>query len=275
MPTLRVNDADLSYEEHGAGPEAIVFAHGLLWSGRMFDAQVAAFKDRYRCITFDFRGQGQSAVARGGYDMDTLAADAAALIQALGATPCHFVGLSMGGFIGMRLAARRPALIRSLTLIETAADTEPAANVPKYKRLTFVARWLSLGLVVDRVMPIMFGQKFLTDPARATQRAEWRRRLLANHRIGITRAVMGVIARPGVERELGQIRAPTLVLSGDQDVAVATERSRRTQERIPGARLVIIPGAGHTSSVEEPAAVNAALQEFLGARIHYSSGQKD
>jgi 3-oxoadipate enol-lactonase len=264
MPTLRANDADLYYEEHGAGPEAIVFAHGLLWSGRMFDDQVAALKDRYRCITFDFRGQGHSAVTRGGYDMDTLTADAAALIQALGAAPCHFVGLSMGGFIGLRLAARRPELIRSLMLLETAADPEPAANVPKYKRLTFVARWLSLGLVADRVMPIMFGQRFLTDPARAAQRAEWRRRLLANHRVGITRAVMGVIARPGVEDELGQIRAPTLVISGDQDVAVVTERSRRMQERIPGARLAIVPGAGHTASVEEPAAVNAALQEFLG-----------
>jgi 3-oxoadipate enol-lactonase len=269
MPTLRANDADLYYEEHGAGPEAIVFAHGLLWSGRMFDDQVAALKDRYRCITFDFRGQGHSAVTSGGYDMDTLTADAAALIEALGAAPCHFVGLSMGGFIGLRLGARRPELIRSLMLLETAADPEPAANVPKYKRLTFVARWLSLGLVADRVMPIMFGQRFLTNPARAAQRAEWRRRLLANHRVGITRAVMGVIARPGVEDELGQIRAPTLVISGDQDVAVVTERSRRMQERIPGARLAIVPGAGHTASVEEPAAVNAALQEFLGAHTHY------
>jgi 3-oxoadipate enol-lactonase len=71
MPHIHVNCANLYYEEQGRGPEAIVFAHGLLWSGRMFDNQVAAFKELYRCITFDFRGQGQSQVTRNGYDMDT------------------------------------------------------------------------------------------------------------------------------------------------------------------------------------------------------------
>jgi len=91
MPRLCVNGATIHYEEHGTGPETIVFAHGLLWSGRMFDRQVDALKDRYRCITFDFRGQGQSEVTATGYDMDTLAADAAALIEVLHCAPCHRV----------------------------------------------------------------------------------------------------------------------------------------------------------------------------------------
>src|SRR5262245_2092320 len=99
MPKVPVNGAKLYYEETGQGPETVVFAHGLLWSGRMYDAQVAALKDRYRCITFDFRGHGRSEVTRSGYDMDTLTEDAAALIATLGATPCHFVGLSLGGFV--------------------------------------------------------------------------------------------------------------------------------------------------------------------------------
>src|SRR5262249_22014148 len=112
MPRIVVNGANLHYEDTGPGREPIVFAHGLLWSGRMFEAQVAALKGRYRCITFDFRGQGQSEITRSGYDMDTLADDARALIEALGIAPCHFLGLSMGGFVAMRLAARRPELIR-------------------------------------------------------------------------------------------------------------------------------------------------------------------
>ena len=82
MPKLQINDAEIYFEEHGAGPETIVFAHGLLWSGRMFDNQVNALQDRYRCITFDFRGQGQSEVTKSGYDIDTLTEDAAALIEA-------------------------------------------------------------------------------------------------------------------------------------------------------------------------------------------------
>lgn len=86
----------------------LFFSHGLLMSCRMFDDQVAHFQDRYRCIVYDHRGQGQSEVTANGYDMETVYADAAALITALDAAPCHFVGLSMGGFVGMRLAAAAP-----------------------------------------------------------------------------------------------------------------------------------------------------------------------
>src|SRR4051794_32610609 len=180
MPHIDVNGARLYYEEHGDGPQTVIFAHGLLWSGQMFAQQVAVLQQRYRCITFDWRGQGQSEVTRAGYDMESLYADTLALIDALGIKACHFIGLSMGGFIGMRLAARRPDLVTSLILLGTSADPEPAANIPKYRMLNLVGRWLGFRLVVVQVMQIMFGQKFLNDPTRAQPRAEWRRRLLAN-----------------------------------------------------------------------------------------------
>jgi pimeloyl-ACP methyl ester carboxylesterase len=263
MPEIALPGARIHYEETGSGPETVVFAHGLLWSGEMFAAQVAALADRYRCVTFDFRGQGRSEVTEGGYDMDTLTGDAAALIEALGCAPCHIAGLSMGGFVALRLALRRPELLRSLILLETTADPEPAANVPRYRRLNLVARWLGLGLVAGPVMKIMFGEKFLTDPARAAERAEWRRRLVANHRTGITRAVTGVIERQGVADEIHRIEVPTLIVVGDQDVATVPEKSHRMHQRIPGSELVVVAGAGHTSTVEEPAAVTAALDDFL------------
>jgi pimeloyl-ACP methyl ester carboxylesterase len=266
MPTIDVNGANLYYEERGEGPETVVFAHGLLWSGRMFDDQVQALKDRYRCVTFDFRGQGQSEVTGGGYDMDTLAEDAAALIEALDCAPCHFVGLSMGGMVGQRLALRRPELLRSLTLLESSADPETPDEARRYRLLNFIARWLSLRLVAGRVMRIMFGRKFLEDPGRAQQRREWRARLLGNDRIGVTRAVAGVVAREGVYEQLDQITVPTLIAVGDQDVATEPPQSERMHARIPDSRLVIIPGAGHTSTVEEPEAVTAALEEFLAER---------
>jgi 3-oxoadipate enol-lactonase len=231
----------------------------------MFDDQVKALQDRYRCIAFDFRGQGQSEVTQGGYDMDTLSVDAAALIEALGCAPCHFAGLSMGGFIAMRLGIRRPELVKSLILMETSADPEPEENVGEYRLLGFVARWLSIGLVANPVMKIMFGQKFLNDPARAALRDEWQRRLLANHRVGITRALGGIITRLGVYDQIDQIKVPTLIIVGDQDVATKPAKAERMHARIPGSKLVVIPGAGHTSSVEEPAAVNAAIEQFLSS----------
>jgi 3-oxoadipate enol-lactonase len=265
MPTIRVNEAALYYEEHGTGPETIVFAHGLLWSCRMFDAQVALLKERYRCVAFDFQGQGHSEVTRSGYDMENLYKDAVALIEQLGCASCHFLGLSMGGFVGLRLAARRPELLLSLILLETSADPEPSEHGAKYRQLAFVARWFGLGLVVDRVMPVMFGRTFLTDPARTLERREWRTRMSGNHRLGVTRATTGVIIRQGVYSEIGSIRVPTLILVGDEDVAVPLVHSQRLHEGIAGSRLEVIPRAGHTSTVEEPTAVNVAITTFLGS----------
>ncbi|OJH36737.1 alpha/beta fold hydrolase [Cystobacter ferrugineus] len=266
MPWLDVNGTRLYYEDTGGPGAPLVFSHGLLWSGRMFDKQVAALKDRYRCITYDHRGQGQSDVWRvDTVDMETVYADAVALIEKLGVGPCHFAGLSMGGFVGMRLAARRPELLRSLILMETSAEPEPAENVPRYKALNFIARWFGMRWVADRVMPIMFGRTFLEDPARAAERAEWRRRLMQNRR-DIWRAVNGVVRRRSVYEELSRIRTPTLVVVGAEDTATVPAKAERIHAAIAGSRLVKLPRGGHSSSVEEPALLNAALEEFLRER---------
>lgn len=263
MPTISVNGADIHYEEKGCGSETVVFAHGLLWSGRMFSRQVDLLKERYRCVTFDFRGQGQSGVTESGYDMETLAEDAAALIRALGCGPCHFAGLSMGGFIGMRLAARNPELLRSLILLDTSADPEPFLNKIKYRILNVVARRFGLEMVADQVMPVMFAGNFLEDPARAEERAFWRSQMTANDRSGITRAVQGVISRRGVYEELHKISAPTLIIVGEQDTATVPAKSERIHAEIAGSELVIIPRAGHSSTIEEADAVTGALEKFL------------
>src|SRR5260370_35134835 len=102
--------------------------------------------------------------------MATLAQDASVLIEELHCAPCPFLVLSMGGFIGLRLAARRPGLIRWLVLLETTADPEPGENIPKYKQLAFVARWIGPGNVANRGILIMFSEWFVTAPDRPTKR---------------------------------------------------------------------------------------------------------
>lgn len=263
MPMIKVNGTEMHYTDSGQGEETIVFSHGLLWSGEMFDAQVDHFGKSYRCITFDHRGQGKSGVPDDGYDMDTLSEDAAALIEQLAVGPVHFAGLSMGGFVGMRLAIRRPDLLKSLILLETSADAEPEENRPKYKKMNFVARWIGLWAVADKVMPIMFSQSFLKDPARVKERARWKKAMIENHKIGITRAVVGVTHRNPVYDQLGQIDLPTLIVVGDEDVATVPAKSERMHAAIKGSDLVIIRRAGHSSTIEEPEAVNAALGAFL------------
>ncbi len=261
MPSQIVNGTELYYEEHGAGEETIVFSHGLLMSGSMFDAQVAALSRHYRCITYDHRGQARSAIAKSGYDMDTLTDDAAALIEALGAAPCHFVGLSMGGFIGMRLAIRHPHLLRSLVLMETSAD--PEVNVKPYRKLAFIGRWFGFRAVVTPLMGIMFGRTFLNDPEQEEARSRWRRHLLNLNRRGTVRAAYGVIDRDGVYEQLESIRVPTLVMVGDEDLATVPAKAERIHAAVKGSTLVVIPGAGHSSSIEKPVLVTAALEDFF------------
>ncbi|GAC1605528.1 MAG: 3-oxoadipate enol-lactonase [Myxococcales bacterium] len=263
MPTIAIDGAELHYQDTGGPGEPVVFSHGLFWSGRMYDAQIAALRGRYRCVAYDHRGQGGSAAGARAYDMETLATDAAALIRALDLGPCHFVGLSMGGFVGMRLAARTPALVRSLILLETAADAEPFWSKPRYALLALAARTLGMPRVVGEVMKAMFGRSFLADPARAGARDEMRARLLANGLDDSLRALRAVTDRAPIEGELSAIRCPTLVLSGDEDRAVVPRRSRRTAGLIPGARFQSLPRAGHTATVEEPAVATAAIAAFL------------
>ena len=264
MPTLAVDGIDLHYEERGSGAP-VVFSHGLLWTGGMFDAQVTALSARHRCIAYDHRGQGRSGTSPAPYDMERLTADAATLIEKLGAGPCHFVGLSMGGFVGMRLAARRPELIRTLTLIETAADAEPRWNIPKYRALALVGRALGFGPVVGPVMRIMFGATFLRDPERTALRERMRDELVALDVRRVEAALEAVVRRSPILPELHLIRRPTLVLHGDEDRAIVLGRAAEMARAIHGARMVVIARAGHTSSVEAPEAITRELASFLEA----------
>lgn len=263
MATIEIDGAALYYEDSGGDEPVLFFSHGLLWSTAMYQHQVAHFRGRYRCVAYDHRGQGRSAVpAMRSIDMETLYRDAVALVEKLGLAPVHFVGLSMGGFVGQRLAARRPDLVRSLMLLETSADAEELDAARRYKLMATVVRAFGPRPVAGRVMPIIFGRTFLTDPARAAEREEWRRHLLANRR-DIWRAVNGVCERASVHHELARVRAPTLVVVGDEDVATPLPRAERIHAAIAGSQLARIPGAGHTSTVEQPAAVNGALERFL------------
>src|SRR5688500_3593618 len=143
MPIAHVNGADVHYTDTGSPPgkpdaPAVVFGHGLLFSGWMFSHQVEALEDHYRCVTIDWRSQGQSPMARDGHDMDTLTSDVLGLLDHLGLDAVHYVGLSMGGYVGMRLAARHPERVLSLALLDTGSGSEDADKVSKYRLLANV-----------------------------------------------------------------------------------------------------------------------------------------
>lgn len=268
MPFLQVDGARIAYTDTGmpdgrADATTVVFGHGLLFSGWMFRAQVEALRDRYRCVTIDWRGQGSSPAARRGYDMDTLTGDAIALIEHLGVRPVHYVGLSMGGFVGMRLAARHGRLLRSLAVLDTSADREPPFSAVKDTAMALVYPVVGPRPLMPFVLPIMFGPTFRHDPRNRPLIDEFVRRLGQCRRVATSRAVLAVAGRKPVYSELHRIAVPTLVVVGADDVATKPDKARRIAAGIAGARLEIVPGSGHSSTVEQPAAVTGLLEKFL------------
>lgn len=264
MATIELDGTSLYYEDTGPGStgETIAFSHGLLWGTELFAPQVAALRDRYRCIAWDHRGQGRSAADhRNAIGIELVWQDAVRLIESLVAGPVHFCGLSMGGFIAMRMAARRPDLVRSLILLETSSDPEPVENVGRYRMLTWATRLLGPRVTRGKVAPIMLGKTILADKARQADLARFTD--LMSRRRDIWRAVNGVVDRGGVHDELARITAPTLVMVGEEDVATPRPKAERIAGAITGARLVTIPRAGHSSTVEEPELVTAAIEQFL------------
>lgn len=262
MAEIDVNGVKIHYLDTGTGKDTIVFSHGLLYSSRMFQDQIDFLKKNYRVIAYDHRGQGQSEVMSP-FDMDTLTEDAAQLIKNLVKGPVHFAGLSMGGFVGMRLAARYPKLIKSLILLDTSANPEPVENLPKYKMLNGIVKWFGiLPPVANQVMPIMFALSWLNDPDNKDTIKFWKKQLSSNKK-SITGPVEGVIYRKGVEKELSKINCPTLIIVGDEDVATKPEKAKFIQMSIKEAKLHMIPGAGHSSSIEKPMEVNRLIEEFL------------
>lgn len=268
MPTFSNEGATIAYSDTGrpAGrPDApaVFFGHGLLFSGWMFGAQVEALREDYRCITIDWRGQGDSPAARDGYDMDTLSRDAIALIEQLGIAPVHYVGLSMGGFVGQRIAARRPELVRSLTLLDTSAERESPRGRVEYPLLASVYPLVGIRPLRKPVEDKMLGPTFRRDPRSKPIVDEWISFLARCDRNGIRKAVLAVANRSPVTEEIGQIKAPTLVIVGEHDTATPPARARRIASLISGARLEVVPESGHSSTIEQPEAITALLTSFL------------
>jgi len=252
--TARVNGTELRVEEVGAGAETVVFSPALFTNRGMFDPLIDALRDDYRCIRYDHRGQGDSGFGARQTSSDLLAteglyADAVALLDELHVESCHWVGASIGGHVGMRLAARHPERVRSLVLIGPAMHPLSKANLRQIDVFAWAIRASNLlgrfggGMrrtMADRITRNMFG---------ATSRAVF----------GFPENTRGMLA---------QIQAPTLLVAGDNpptgvEPANANVEDREIQQAIPGSRLVIIPGAGHMVLVEEPRAATAAITEFI------------
>jgi pimeloyl-ACP methyl ester carboxylesterase len=262
MTHLQINGAKLFVQDTGGTGVPILFIHGLMLPSTSWRAQVGRFQATHRVITYDLRGQGQSEMTPLGLDLDTLAEDAAALIAELGIGPVHVVAFSMGTFIAMRLAARRPEMLRSLTLIGPSADAEEASNLPRYKALIAFVRLFGPGLAAGPLMKILFGATWLANPAVRTEREHWRGVLRALPRT-LARAAAASAGRQAIRDLLPAIKAPTLIVSGTEDRPISPERATRVHQGIVGSRFVAIPETGHAVMIEQAETFNTLLAGFL------------
>ena len=279
--TASVNGTGLRVEEAGGGAETVVFSPALFTNRGLFDAPFAALSGDYRCIRYDHRGQGDSGLgahqpSRHLLGTEGLYDDAVALLDQLGVESCHWVGASVGGFVGVRLAARLPERVRSLVLIGFSTRRVSSADLRQVDLLGWMVRASRpLGpvgaavrrRVTEQVMRNMFGPTFMSDPTRAADREKWRQRFMATIVPEAMPMLREVFGHPGNPPELlTQIQAPTLIIAGEDELAALGEAHndpQQAQRVIPGARMVTIPGAGHMVLVEQAEAGTTAITTFI------------
>ena len=263
MPTATLNGTTYAYTDEGEGP-LIVFGHGLLASKEMFAAQIAALRDRYRCVSIDWPGHGESGFPSGGFTFDDLVADTVALLDQLEVERAIFAGLSQGGMVFMRLALEHPEKVIALILMDTSAGPEDADSLPRYERMAIAMRDGTdeeREAAIDGAQQVLYGEKWRSESPAGL---EHEKQLIMGHdRIGVYLAASAVFDRDDITGRIGEIKAPTLVLCGKDDIATPPDRSKEIHKAIEGSDLELIDDSGHHSAIERPGEVTAALERFL------------
>ena len=252
----------LHYEVFGARRgEPLLLIQGLGADSRGWLRQRRAFAGRYRCIVFDNRGAGRSDHPPAPYDLEVMAADAIAVLDAAGVGRAHILGVSMGGIFAQIIAVRHPDRVRSLVLACTAcrhhewrrallaewAATAAAHGMGPFARQA--VRWLIGPRSLRRFWPAVG----LVGPLAMTGSPD-----------AFVAQVEAILAMDDALRgELAGVAVPSLVLVGSQDILTPMGDSEELAEEIPGAELVVVRGAAHGFMLEHGATFNRAVLEFL------------
>ncbi|MBP1595946.1 MAG: Alpha/beta hydrolase fold [Acidobacteria bacterium] len=258
-----VNGIQVQYELEGpsSGP-VVLLAHSLATNLSIWEPQVRMLAENFRVLRYDALGHGGTGVPAGPYTMDRLATQAAGLLGALGLERVHFMGLSMGGMIAQLLAIRAPRKLASLLLCSTTSRIPPEALALWQERIR-IAETEGMEPLVEPTIGRWFTPPFriahpdVIDKVRAMIRA--------TPPAGYS-ACCHAVSRLDLAAELQAIRAPTLMIVGEEDPGTPVEACRTIQEQIPGSELAIIPSASHLSNLEQTEPFNQAVSSFL-ARV--------
>lgn len=259
MAFAEVNGQRLAYDDSGGDGPAVAFSHGLLMDRSMFAPQVRALSDRYRCISWDERGHGETGPAAEEFSYWDSADDLQALLTALGVEQAVLVGMSQGGFLSLRAAIAHPSLVRGLVLIDSQAGLENPDHLPGYQAM--LEAWIAQGLSDDAAGAIAYlilGEGWPGTP-------EWIERWRALPRGGLATTFQALTSRDDLTDRLSEIEVPALVIHGDADASIPLERAQVLADGLPQAELAVIAGAGHASNLTHAEQVNAYIERFLSA----------
>lgn len=260
MPTRTVNGVDLWVEQEGEGDD-VLFISGLADEGACWVDQVAGLRHGHRLTTFDNRGVGRSSTPDGPFTIADFAADTAALMDALGLERPHVVGSSMGGAIAQELALAHPDRIRSLVLNGTWCRGD------RFLHEVF-RNWMWSARKADSIRDFLVTVNLWCFSPRIWNEGtmdEWIDAAEASPHAqsvdAFCRSAEALIAHDCADR-IPSIGAPTLVTVGELDLALPRRFSEELVQRIPNARLTVIPSAGHQPFQELPDDYNRLLREF-------------
>jgi pimeloyl-ACP methyl ester carboxylesterase len=260
MPTVSANGVDLWVEQEGNGDD-VLFISGLADEGACWVDQVAGLRDRYRTTIFDNRGVGRSATPDGPFQITDFAADTAALMDDLGLESAHIVGSSMGGAIAQELALSRPERVRSLVLNGTWSRGDRFLH-------EIFRSWMWSAQKADSIRDFLVAVNLWCFSPRIWNEGimdEWLEAAAASPYAqsvdAFCRSAEALLGHDTADR-LGAISAPTLVTVGELDLVLPPRFSRDLVQRIPGARLVVVPEAGHQPFQELPEDYNQILVKF-------------
>jgi pimeloyl-ACP methyl ester carboxylesterase len=262
MAFVTVDGTRIHYVREGAGSPPVVFLHAFPLSGRMWGPQLRPLSDRHLVVAPDFMGFGLSDTPKdpADYDMARYAAHVAGLIDEIGEGPAVVVGLSMGGYVAFSLLRRHRDKVAALVL----ADTRAASDNPEVlERRTNQQRQIAEQGTTEVIETLLAGLLSESTGKERPALVDSTRTLMDQPPAGFVGALEAMKNRPDATDDLPTIDVPVLVLVGEEDAPSPPEVARAMVEKLPDARLQVLPRAGHLSNLEAPEEFNRALQSFL------------
>ncbi len=260
MPKTDVNDTRIYYELHGP-PDAdvVVLSNGILMSTASWALQTPVLSKQYRLLLYDCRGMWQSDHPPGPYSMEMHADDLAALLDGLGIERAHIGGISYGAEISMLFALKYPEKTRSLILSSAVSQIDPLLR-------GFMESWSAAARAKDAEMlfnvtyPLNFSERWIAANQEALDAARERYETL---RLDTLLELLLSFSRLNITDELHEIKSPTLVIVGEEDILKPRKYAEIIAHEIPSAELVVVPGAGHAVCWEQAEVFNTLVLGFL------------